>query len=58
MNKQKKEKEKWNENVEECSECGIEWKKIGQQCSVCYAPAKKKMNKQNKGQLVMEGDLY
>ena len=31
--------EKWNENVEVCSDCGIEWKKIGKQCPSCYAPA-------------------
>jgi predicted amidophosphoribosyltransferase len=33
------EKEKWNENVETCSDCGIQWKKIGRSCPVCYAPA-------------------
>ena len=33
--------EKWNENVETCSGCGIKWKKIGKQCQVCYAPAEK-----------------
>jgi len=32
-------KEKWNENIETCSDCGIGWKKIGEQCPVCYAPA-------------------
>ena len=31
--------EKWNENVETCSDCGIHWKKIGKCCPVCYAPA-------------------
>ena len=30
---------KWNENVETCSDCGIHWKKIGESCPVCYAPA-------------------
>lgn len=35
----KKKIEKWNENVEECSECGIKWKKIGKSCPVCFAPA-------------------
>ena len=34
-------KEKWNENVETCSDCEIKWKKIGQQCPVCYAPKEK-----------------
>ena len=29
--------EKWNENVEICSYCGIKWKKIGKQCPVCYS---------------------
>lgn len=33
--------EKWNENVEACSDCGIHWKKIGKSCPVCYAPAEK-----------------
>lgn len=28
--------EKWNENIETCEGCGIEWKKIGKQCPVCY----------------------
>lgn len=31
--------EKWNENVETCSDCGIHWKKRGKSCPVCYAPA-------------------
>lgn len=30
--------EKWNENVETCSDCGIQWKKIGKSCPVCYSP--------------------
>ena len=34
-------KEKWNENVETCSGCGIHWKKIGKSCPVCYAPKEK-----------------
>lgn len=34
--------EEWNENVETCSDCGIQWKKIGKQCPSCYAPAEKK----------------
>lgn len=34
-------KEKWNENVETCSDCSIRWKKIGQACKVCYAPPEK-----------------
>jgi hypothetical protein len=34
-------KEKWNENVETCSDCDIEWKKIGKSCPVCYAPAER-----------------
>lgn len=29
--------EDWNENVEECVQCGIKWKKIGKQCEVCYS---------------------
>jgi len=29
--------EKWNENVETCSDCGIEWKKIDKRCPVCYS---------------------
>jgi predicted amidophosphoribosyltransferase len=29
--------EKWNENIETCSDCGIHWKKIGKSCPVCYA---------------------
>lgn len=33
--------ERWNENIEECSDCGIKWKKIGKSCPVCYAPAEK-----------------
>ena len=33
------EREKWNENIETCSDCGIKWKKIGKSCPVCYAPA-------------------
>ena len=33
--------EKWNENVETCSGCGIQWKKIGKQCPVCFKPAEK-----------------
>jgi len=33
--------EKWNENVETCSDCGIHWKKIGKPCPVCYAPAER-----------------
>ena len=33
--------EKWNENVETCSDCGIRWKKIGKSCPVCYAPAER-----------------
>jgi hypothetical protein len=28
--------EKWNENVELCKNCGIEWKKKGVQCPVCF----------------------
>lgn len=32
-------KEEWNKNVETCSNCGIQWKKIGKQCPVCYEPA-------------------
>ena len=35
--------EKWNEHVEPCSDCGIQWKKIGQSCPVCYAPAEKRL---------------
>ncbi len=31
--------EKWNENVEPCLGCGIQWKKIGKSCPVCYAPS-------------------
>jgi hypothetical protein len=31
-----KKKEEWNENVETCEECEIHWKKINQQCVVCY----------------------
>jgi predicted amidophosphoribosyltransferase len=38
----RKSKEKWNENVETCSDCGIEWKKINKSCSVCFAPPEKK----------------
>jgi len=34
--------EKWNENVETCSDCGIQWKKIGKSCQVCFAPAEPK----------------
>jgi len=34
-------KEKWNENVETCSDCNIQWKKIGKPCPVCFAPAEK-----------------
>lgn len=33
--------EKWNENVETCSDCGIQWKKIGKSCPVCYSPPEK-----------------
>lgn len=33
--------EKWNENVQECSDCGVQWKKIGKPCKVCYAPPEK-----------------
>lgn len=29
--------EDWNENIEECVQCGIKWKKIGKQCPVCYS---------------------
>ncbi len=36
LRKKEKEIEKWNENVEICEECGIHWKKINQQCPVCY----------------------
>lgn len=39
-NKQKSREEKWNENVEECEGCGIKWKKINQQCPVCFATNK------------------
>lgn len=39
--RREKREDKWNENVETCSNCGIEWKKIGEQCPVCYAPAEK-----------------
>ena len=39
--------EKWNENVETCSDCGIHWKKIGKQCPVCFAPAEKPKEKTN-----------
>lgn len=39
--KPKEEKEKWNENVELCSDCGIQWKKIGKSCPVCFAPPEK-----------------
>lgn len=35
------DKEKWNEHVETCSDCGIRWKKIGKPCPVCYAPAER-----------------
>lgn len=28
--------EKWNENVEICDGCGIQWKKIGKPCPICY----------------------
>ena len=36
-----KKKEKWYENVETCSGCGVHWKKIGESCRVCYAPPEK-----------------
>ncbi len=39
--KEEWKREKWNENVETCSNCGIEWKKIGKSCPVCYRPAEK-----------------
>lgn len=29
----------WNKNVETCSDCGIQWKKIGKTCPVCFTPA-------------------
>lgn len=36
------DKEEWNENVEDCSGCGIHWKKVGKQCPVCFAPPEKR----------------
>lgn len=30
----------WNKNVEKCK-CGIEWKKLGKQCPVCFEPSSK-----------------
>ena len=36
-----KKVEKWYENVETCSGCGVHWKKIGESCRVCYAPPEK-----------------
>jgi predicted amidophosphoribosyltransferase len=38
--------EKWNENIETCSDCGIHWKKIGKSCPVCYAPAEQSTREQ------------
>lgn len=40
----KEQLEKWNENVETCSDCGIKLKKIGKHCPVCYAPDEKRNN--------------
>jgi len=37
--------EKWNENVETCSDCRIHWKKIGKPCKVCFSPAEKPQEK-------------
>ena len=28
----------WEDNVEECSDCGIKWKNMGKSCPVCFAP--------------------
>lgn len=33
--------EAWNENVETCSGCDIQWKKIGKSCPVCFKPPEK-----------------
>ena len=46
----------WNENVETCSDCGIEWKKIGKQCPVCFAPAeqKTKQMKTDQSELILK----
>lgn len=41
-NEEEQANEKWNENIETCSDCGIEWKKIGKSCPVCYSPAEHK----------------
>lgn len=46
--KSKRKIEAWNENVETCSGCGIQWKKIGKQCPVCYEPAERHEVKQPK----------
>lgn len=40
-------KEKWNENVETCSGCGIHWKKIGHSCPVCFSPSEKHLSPTN-----------
>lgn len=45
MKKELKKKEKWNENIETCFACGIEWKKIGKLCPICFAPAEKDYSK-------------
>lgn len=42
-----KMEEKWNENVEACSDCGIQWKKIGKSCPVCYAPPENHLSVDN-----------
>lgn len=34
--------EKWNENIVTCSDCGIQWKKIGKTCPICFAPPEKR----------------
>lgn len=37
-------KEEWNENVETCSGCDIQWKKIGKSCPVCFKPPEKRIS--------------